>query len=529
MGASFKEKLDKLTFKINRLLDNRYIDLGLQFVDYALSSEGIVHETGRTSAVYGGVWDLIGGRYYGESESPHRISTWGSQLDYAVSRELITAYQAGRGTGKSRATANRLICIGLERPGNESLIMSDDYDKCKAIFEYIKKIMPWMMRKYLWQPQFKEMTLVTGNILIPVSGKTEGRARSKSANIGHVDEVQLCKSDRTDSFIASIREGQRPLVSLTGTMSKRMIEILDQLGLKKDSISDDILLYQDDPEKNPWLDKNVHRLRLAGMTSDAYRIEIKNDRELLEANLSDEHPRVLSCYGTDNLINLKTISWKDTTRQFTARKFKIPSDHICTYDPNRGYPNYAVIFKIFDNSILVAVDMILELGHCGQLALAIERRGYDPRKMVLIDDASATSQETYNKHSNLSPRKLMTDAGFRIYAESKRQVNPPRQDSAEHLHSLIAPAKGIAQFYVSTNLNSESYQVIKGKPYKGLHQDLQNYRWASSERDKFLKGCGTDVTHGPDCCRYAAWFCFPPLKRSDGATVIYTSNGPQRI
>lgn len=516
MTVGHGQKLEKLKAKLD--YDNRYIDMAVQFVEYVKTSSG-PDRTGRISKIYGGVWDRLAGCWSRDSpKAVIEISTHGEQLNYIESMAVVSVYSAGRGDGKSRTAAGRFVKKVLSEDITEILVLSEEFKTTKAIFKYIRQLLPAdFILEYKWDKQDKYLIFMNGVKLTPISGVRESKARSESASIGHVDECQIVKKDRYEAFVGSIREGAYPSLSMTGTMSDRMDEVLTQLEDEKDL---GVEIFYGDPRKNPWLSEQAHRLRCIGMSKRAYAIEIENNRKLIQSDKEDERPRLFPTMGKRHLVNLADVDWSDTTAKQSIKRFRKRAEHIVVYDPNRGDPNYSVVFKVFEDKYLIAIDMILALGHCGRLAKTLTERGYNPQNTIVLDDASAKSKKIYDKYSSTSPRELFKNAGYVIWNES-RTMNPNRIDSVEHFNSLLDPISGLPRVRISIDLDTAEHTIIKDKVYPGLYQDMCSVKWADKHRDAFYKHGTRDDTHGADCFRLGAWYVFPPIEmKKHGMTVI---------
>lgn len=490
---------------------HRYVDLAVRLVDYSRIDDQPV-ATGRVSHLIGGVWDRQLKRY--TEDEPCNVvdlSVWGEQYAFALSDCPRSFLSAGRGSGKSFGSADKLTVVGISRPGVLALNLAPEYDTSLRVVEYLLETLPPRFFSYFnWNRDEKILIFANGFRLKPKSATQEKKARSESANVGMIEEIQSINPRSVTSFIPTIRRGKNPMVFGIGTLSENYDEVLTRV----ESSGYAYEIFNMDPTQNPWLDKVAFDTQIALMAAEDYEIEIKNNRQVLQNRKSIDYPPVYPAISKTHLINLEHYTARDTTAAITMQRFGISKPYILTYDPNRRYPNHAVIFKIYEYKTIVAVDHILALGHCGHLAKTIVDRGYHPRDFIVIDDASSNDRETYNVYSSDTPRNLMKKAGFTIWGESIRSKNPSVADSVDHFNSLIDPVKQRPRFLVSHLLEGEKIHQLKGRKFDGLFNDLQNLKFKKSEHEGFHKTPSNDPSHSCDCCRLAAWYVFPAAARN---------------
>ena len=535
MALSVGEQLARIREEAEWLRDNRYVDFAFRFVDYKKSDEGPV-PTGIESEVYGGVYDTRRKLWLPDATPDEviEITVWGKQLPF-IEYEGNAIFQGGRGTGKSYATACRILRRLVKYDIQSNLLLSADYNTTKAVLKFLtgglpddpsdRQILPdRCIRKFIWEVNGsrKFVQLAIPAIIRVVSGTTLHKARSLTAGQGHVDEVQIVNPQTMAAFVGSIRGHEHSAVSYSGTLSPRMLELLEQREAR--GLADSV--FEASPLDNPWLSETDHRNRREEMDETSYRIEILNDRQFLEQGLDEEYPRCLPAFDERHEINVNHIPWADITTSYCARY--APGRRIkqaVGFDPNNMWPNYATVFRIYDPSRprLVAIDQLLVLGNAGHMVEQLRRRGYLPQETMIADDRSGIEIGTYTSSGALSPRKHLTKAGYSIINEKVRK-NPGVSDSMECLDTLVSPPDGgEPRFFVSNALRGEKlYNLGKGRFFSGLIDDILDYRW---KQDGTLLKRARDRTHGPDTCRYVAHELFPVRGRAPQPTVIMTADG----
>jgi hypothetical protein len=233
---------------------------------------------------------------------------------------------------------------------------------------------------------------------------------------------------------------------------------------------------------NPFISHEVFNLAKRQMDERTYRQEILAEWVKADsgANL------VFYCFdrARHGSANGETSQFgRDITRKITLKRCGIARPNIIGVDYNWDFPNYAVVWRVFEPNIWVAVDVVSAKGHAGHLAIEIKKRGYSDS--LIVDDASGR----YN-HGPKSSTRLLRAEGFKVFHPNKNPLVTDRVDAAL---SKLAPVEGDPSIYVVSPQCDE------------LMEAFESLQW-SKTAGKIDKSMGVD--HVIDAATYPiAFFC----------------------
>lgn len=464
----------------NRIdLSKRLIDLGVAF--YVVDDD--LRRTGERSQVYGGMYDIELGAYISGSENPISFAVSRNQFEFIVCDSARQLGKGGRGSGKSEALAYKAIRYLLELDGEHGRIVSPINDLTVIVLEKVlAKLDPQWISNF--SKVKKTITLWNRSSIQFRSGKSERALRSWGGSWQGLDE----EADITDKVIGicwgCLRLTKTPIMFGVGTpvrgqFEKRYIQ----------AISDaDSGVFSFPSRGNPFISHRVFDLMRSQMDERLYRQEV-----LAEFVDLEDLPFVFYGFDREKHCIRQITEGEDITSQVVFSKTHNKGrNYIIGCDYNWGWPNVAVVFKIYDPDIVVAVDCISSMGHTGQLVKAIQAAGYNPRECLVIDDATGESNARINKGKGSSAR-LMRAGGFAVHHPRR---NPAIKDAVNAVNCKLVPAD-----------DSDPTIFFELPKCEELAVAMESCIWKG---DMFDKSAGHD--HWADAIKYVLHFFFPPAK-----------------
>jgi len=465
---------------------NRLVDIAVQFIEYIRTDTGEIIPSGRVSKIFGGKYDMYSSKYVAEADRVEKFKVHKLQFEVLKDDNARIELNGGRGSAKSYCGCLWVIKKIAEQSGSRGQIASSTHKISQQNWHKLLCMIPnhWFCAGVDGVRKADQMfNFVNGSSLRFVSCADTRALRSWGGHYCFVDESQDVTDEAINVIWPSLRLSSTPQCLDAGTPKRGEYEQRHKLNLEMQNSGESFSCHRFESYGNIFIPRAVFDLAKKTMSKEMY------SREILASwdNLDDGEPIVFRCFNRD-IHGLETLKGlQDTTLSYTNKKCKMARQYIIGVDPNYDYPNYAVVYKIYNNKIWVAIDIVSSMGHCGNLGKELIDKGY--ASAVIITDASGR----YNKGLNSSDR-LLRAKGFFV---THPHINPRQTESVDAVLLKMDPQEGDVSWY------------LKLPECEELAEAMESQIWGKSGV-KMDKNSGTD--HVIDAARYPISF-FEPAAR----------------
>ncbi len=439
---------------------NRYCNLAIQYE----VKDG--ENAGRKTMPYGGLWDKYIGDYvsYFDPDSGLWVGKEPKITKRYVSQqalESITDFESriilslgGRRSGKTYAEAQRAVMLAILFPAKKGLIVSPTYRQARNVWDHIYNIIPrdWLLpgRFGLKKSDF-EMCFINGSRIVFRSADHPDTCRSDGCAWVGLDERQdICDDAFNNAFASASEGGDDYKIFETATIKAELRDHFD--AIEKNPIGK---CYRMISMGNPFIGHQLFKDAKGILDERAYEQEIM-------AQWPDLQGRIYYPFKEEHIVSYPIVGPRDATHQILVDKFGVPeigrgaAQYLISLDP----PHTAVIWKIYQNDIMHAIDEIIvganrEYGDIKTLAERCAAR-YLPA-VVIQDPHESTWDSDIEKH--------FKSHGFRMRTMRKLPIEQ-RLTSVRALMEqdrLLVDPKCI---YLIESFNKQVYDPNTGKPDK---------------------------------------------------------------
>lgn len=485
--------------------EHRHTDIACQFV--VQDADGNI---ANRSPVYGGRYDSWAGRIVAPATAVNILPCTDKQLELILSDSPRVEASGGRGSGKTEGGVLRVIRHICERPNENGEIVSPIYKLTTMCW---KALLPKIPHRWLLpglqgvRRGDRELFFRNGVWVRFMSADNPDSLRSWGGGWAFIDEEQDVSTEATEIIWPSLRKSSMPRMWSCGT-PKRGDYLERHLKLVS---SDRAHCFTFSSYSNTFTPHEAFNESKSWMNERVYRQEIEADWAVV---MEEDQALVLSAFARD----VHGIAWPpkrglDITREVTKKRSGYARDWIAGVDYNWDWPNYAVLLKVIAHADIdydapisdvarkrivnaalkdhrmqhwCAVRILQRKGHAGHMGQYIKAEGFDPGKVLVIDDASG--QYNRGKHSKNSSSRLMRDEGFTVVHPSR---NPSIKDAVNAVLAKLMPVEGDPSLHLALPDCEE------------LAECCENLKWKGEVFDKTE---GFD--HAIDALKYPiAYFC----------------------
>jgi len=479
---------------------DRFADLQLRLV--AQDARGIVQPDARRYLQVGGRWDNLLKRYVedaprtmvlglhgGQAPAAQFLAQWfaakarGEQLrehDKAIYSLLL---HGGRRAGKTDLAAKSGVAYAVMRPRSWVWMVSENIPKTEELLEAIKGWMPTEWYRELGAPHYT-LTLLNGSVIWLRSAH-----KPQSLKRGRCDYAVLNEAQNMDELAytivraATADNGGLTVLAANPSDTARgywVDEFFEQARASKRNARE----FHLDASQNPHVDFESLLAMQSEVDDRTFRREIKG--EFL--------PRtdvVFYSWGNGQDGNVQPapeIETANITRQFTKRVIGWEFDCVLGMDfQNVPYP-CAVDVRFFvdpddprgvlGDPLVWLVDFTLvENGGERDLSAALLAKGYDPRRTMLVPDASGSWQTQDRKHRTgqrqYGSHDILRECGWlHVYKPDEHmERNPLILDRVRGTLALIKTATGKRRLFsdpknIALNQAMLRWENRGGVPYR---------------------------------------------------------------
>jgi hypothetical protein len=504
MPLGIAARLRQLERRLNPA--NRFIDVAIQLEVYEILDEKL-HDTGRRSRVFGGVWDLQLGCYTRDTPAtvkPLKVSQL--QLDYIGCPVSRWTAKGGRGSGKTFALSTKAAILLIDQPYERGLLLSPVNDLRDTVWDTVLGLLDeqWLQPGTRGIHETKKtIRTIVGSAAQFRSGESLRGLRSWGVSWCGVDEEKDVTDTAIDTAWGCVRQTRYPIMFGAGTPEAGG-EYEARFKKMESDDDPDSAVFSMPSKSNPFIYHELFDLLRTQMDEKRYRQEIL-------AEFVEMEPIPYVCKREfdrerHNLDSRRHIA-RDVTYSYLAKKLRLgprPKEYrnnrfyLIGVDYNHDYPCYAVVYRLFRGAgkvHWVAVDIVQATGLASRLALALLESGYTPHNSIIVDDASGDYNAPRGKKDPNSSSRLMRASKFKVLHKA---ANPGIKDRVNAFLAKLDPVQGHPSWSLDLDYCEE------------LAEACENVKWWNGR--KIDKEGGFD--HIFDAATYPIAF-FEPAARAD--------------
>jgi hypothetical protein len=473
---------------------NRFIDVAIQLHVYDILEEKL-HDTGRRSRIFGGVWDLAARRYTGDAPTDVKALRV-SQLQYDYVHCPVSRWTAkgGRGSGKTFALSTKAACLLIDLPFERGLLLSPVNDLRDTVWDTVLGLLDerWLQPGTRGIHETKKtIRTIVGSAAQFRSGESLRGLRSWGVSWCGVDEEKDVTDTAIDTAWGCVRQTRYPIMFGAGTPEAGG-EYEARFKKMASDEDPDSAVFSMPSKSNPFIYHELFDLLRTQMDEKRYRQEIL-------AEFVEMEPIPYVCRREFDRerhhLDVRRHIARDITKKYTERRFRRGFKYIIGVDYNHDYPCYGVVYRLFAGRPVhwVAVDIVQATGIASRLAAALIESGYTPRNSVIIDDASGDYNAPRGKKDPNSSSRLMRASKFVVVHKA---ANPGIKDRVNAFLAKLAPIQG----HPSWSLDLDRCE--------DLAESIENVKWWNGR--KIDKEGGWD--HVFDAATYPIAFLEPAAR-----------------